>query len=120
MLASTWWIPYTANADLRADFDELISKLSLNNLIDLKNQWATFGALSDNELTFIKSAATGLRLNMSKDKWEQTLNSIINKLQLWKTNNYSSWNAEVSSYQSNISSWLNQNNLASEAQFFSY
>jgi len=81
LFAKMWWVPFTASADYRRNFDTFISKLSLQNLTDLKAQWATFGALSDNELNFIQSAATGLDLWMTEEWFNKELDRIITKLQ---------------------------------------
>jgi hypothetical protein len=88
-------IPWTDSYSIKAKYDWFISRLSLDNLVDLKNRWATFGALSDNELKFIQNAATTLRLWLNDTEWQAELNRIINKLKLWKINSNSS---EISSW----------------------
>lgn len=54
LLPRTSWYAYYKK------FKQFIASASLNNLIEMKKQWATFGALSDNELWFITDAATDL------------------------------------------------------------
>ena len=64
---SKWYLAISPEARTwRADYNYILDTLALQELIDLKNQWATFWALSDNEWERIKSAAT--RINWTKDK----------------------------------------------------
>lgn len=71
-------IPFTDARNFKTTFNSLISKLSLENLIQLKADGATFGALSDNELQFIQSAAT--KLDPGSDDFQKELTSIIDKI----------------------------------------
>lgn len=80
------WLPYTDGYKFRKKFDQFIASASLQNLIDLKSQWATFGALSDNELGFITNSATDIDFKMkykdfmdNLEQYEQTLKSKLNK-----------------------------------------
>lgn len=71
-------IPYTDSRAFTKAFDTLISKLSLENLIDLKSQGATFGALSNQELQFITSSAT--ELDSGLPDFNEKLDDIITKM----------------------------------------
>ena len=67
---------------LEADVKQLLSSAALQNLVSLKKDWATFGALSDNELDFIKSSATNISLWLDYDDFVKNLDKyekIINK-----------------------------------------
>jgi len=72
--------PGSPKADFKALFDKFKSKLSLQNLVDLKANGATFGALSDNELKFITDASTLLRMNLSEEVYQSELDKIIDKM----------------------------------------
>jgi len=67
-------------ADYHADFEAFISNQALGNLVQLKQDWATFGALSDKELQFIQSSATNLRGTLSDTAYKKELNRIIDTL----------------------------------------
>ena len=73
-LAAVWGVPFGETSDIRASYDALVSNTALNNLIEMKAQGATFGALSNQELGFIKDSSTKLRLTASDDEWEKELN----------------------------------------------
>lgn len=75
-----WFIPYTDWKDYSTTFNAFKSKLSLQNLLDLKNWWATFWALSDQELNFISNATTQLDMWMTTDKYNKEIDRIVNKL----------------------------------------
>lgn len=67
-------------------YDQLISQSSLQNLVDLKNKGATFGALSDNEMKYIKSAATTgkLRWDLNEEDWKKTVDDLIRRSEIIK------------------------------------
>jgi len=69
-----FYVPRSAGANYKAIFDEFTSLKTLNKLIDVKSQWATFGALSNQELAFLESSATWLSLGL----WEKLFNEKIN------------------------------------------
>jgi hypothetical protein len=52
-------------------------------LIDLKSQWATFGALSDNELNFIVNASNNLDLWTKRWTLQENLQEYKRILQKW-------------------------------------
>lgn len=91
-LKDTWLkARYTANvswgyipghtADVYNAYNALKSKLGLDTLINMKAQWATFWALSDQELWFLsKYALSDLALTSSQEKWDKTLNNIVDKV----------------------------------------
>ena len=57
------WI-YGDGAKYKRMLNQVKSSTALQKLIDLKWQWATFGALSDQELWFITNAADWLALDV--------------------------------------------------------
>lgn len=71
--ASMTWLWY-----YDAVYNNVIAKTSLNNLINLKNNWATFGALSNQELNFITNASDTWKIK--RTQWEDTYKSEIDKL----------------------------------------
>jgi len=75
--------PLTNGREINNLFKQVLASESLQNLIDLKAQWATFGALSDSELNFITSMATHLDKRSSKDEFLTNLNEEITKLNRW-------------------------------------
>lgn len=80
-LASAWGVPFGKSKEYRADFDTFISANTLNQLIDLKSQWATFGALSEKELETVSSMATNLRLTLPEEAFNAELNRIVSILE---------------------------------------
>lgn len=74
-IALFWWgVTYDAMYDFIKD------NLTLNKLIEAKEKWATFGALSDNELQAIGNAAAALNKRMSNQEFEATLDTIRRNL----------------------------------------
>lgn len=71
-------------ADKKALYQNFLSKTTLQNLVTLKANGATFGALSDNELSFLKDSATYLKLNLSDKKRNETIDKTIKVLQKTK------------------------------------
>ena len=80
LLASAWGIPLTKSRDMSRKLKGIKSVLALDNLVKLKADGATFGALSDNELKFISDSATKLNLGMTKDEWKEEIGNIIRAL----------------------------------------
>ena len=70
-------------ADWDAAFNYIRDNISFEKLLELKKHWATFGALSDNELRAIWNSATSLRRNMSQEEFEKKLTGIYNWLLKW-------------------------------------
>lgn len=73
----------SSSADYLATYNFIKDNVTFDKLLDLKNNWATFWALSDNELRAIGNAASKLNLNMSKEKFQQEVISIYNRLSAW-------------------------------------
>ena len=75
------YLPFGSNeADYQANLNSLKAKLSLQNLIDLKAWWATFGSLSNQELSFITNASTALKSNLSDERYKEELDKIVWKM----------------------------------------
>ncbi|HDO20111.1 MAG TPA: hypothetical protein ENG81_01110 [Candidatus Bathyarchaeota archaeon] len=68
----TRWTPFTIDKADKQSFagevHRLVSGLSLDSLIDAKSRGATFGALSDREMTILSNAATAINDWEIKDK----------------------------------------------------
>jgi len=79
----TWRFFSSDLSDYNANFEAFISNQALGNLVQLKQDWATFGALSDRELQFIQASATNLRNDLSDDAFNKELNRIIDSLKSW-------------------------------------
>lgn len=66
------WTPFTIDKAAKQDFiagvEQMRSQLNLDTLINAKAQGATFGALSDQELQVLASAATKIGTWVIKDK----------------------------------------------------
>jgi len=69
------YIPFfwDEEADFKADLNFIRWQLTFENLTNLKQWWATFGALSENELMMIRDSASRLTENLSNDKWNEEL-----------------------------------------------
>ena len=67
-------VPGTKAADFKADFDSLMSRLTIENLGMMS------GTLTDNDIKILTSAATSLTTSMSKEKFLETLDEIESKL----------------------------------------
>ena len=70
-------------SDYQSKLESLISNLSLDNLVELKSQGATFWALSNQELNFIKQSATELKWWLSDKAFRGEINRIIKVLSSW-------------------------------------
>jgi len=73
-------VPGTKGAYYKSLYDRVLSSTALQNLINLKEQGATFGALSDNELKFITDASTNLNLKLSYGDFMNVVDDMIRKL----------------------------------------
>ena len=60
--------------------NRLIQSTALNQLVNLKSQGATFGALSDAELKAIQNSITTLSPTLSSEEWDRALGELIDKL----------------------------------------
>lgn len=65
MTWAIWWIISPRVASIQANYEYIKNNLMLGDFVELKKQWATFGAMSNEEWTAIKSAATKLQYSMS-------------------------------------------------------
>ena len=78
-----WIIPWTKVADYRSRYNTFKSSTALQNLVNLKWEWATFWALSDNELNFIENSSTLLSDSQSYDEFMTNLRQVISDLESW-------------------------------------
>lgn len=76
-LISSWY------ADWDSAYNFIRDNITFDKLLELKKNWATFWALSDNELRAIWAAATNLNRNMSNDEFQRQLTWIYNELLRW-------------------------------------
>lgn len=80
------WIPRTDAWEAKAQFNTLMSQLQLNSLFTAKDNWATFGAMSQGEWDILWNASTNLKWNSSWKTFETNLNNLINELVTVVTN----------------------------------
>lgn len=73
-------LPWTKAYDMKGKFNQIMKSSALQKLIDLKEAWATFWALSDNELWFITDAADWFSLWSSEDWLKEWMKQKINKI----------------------------------------
>jgi hypothetical protein len=57
-----------------------MSRLQLNELFNAKNNWASFGAMSDSEWDILWNASTNLKWNSSSKTFKNNLEEIIKSL----------------------------------------
>ena len=81
------WIPRTDAWEAKAQYNTLMSQLKLEELFAAKNNWASFGAMSDAEWQVLWDASTNLKWNSSGATFEKNLNNLIAEL----ANVVSSW-----------------------------
>ena len=67
--------------DNAVDIDRLMSKAGMQELIDLKTAWATFGALSEKEFERIQSSIVSVWPFTSAEKWNDILNDYTKTLE---------------------------------------
>lgn len=85
-------------ADWDSAFDFIKDNITFDKLLELKSNWATFWALSDNELRAIGNAAANLNRNMSKAEFEKQLTRVYNELLRWMwEENYNLTTEEIKS-----------------------
>ena len=80
MNAMRVWAPGTAWRKYKNMVNQLLSSTALQKLIDLKKNWATFGALSDNELGFITDASTWLDMSLNRNDFVQGIADKFNEM----------------------------------------
>ena len=79
----------------RSLINQFIASKSLQNLIDMKSQGATFGALSDSELNFISNSATNLNMNLSYGDFMKVIDKTLKILEKgMKTVKTSKWSED--------------------------
>lgn len=76
------WTPWRWQ-DLVSLYDRAVASLWLQNLVDLKNSWATFGQLSDNELRFITDMSTNLNKWGTRESFNKNVKRHIDILNKW-------------------------------------
>lgn len=96
-------------ADYQSSLQAFISNNALGNLVQLKKDWATFGALSNQELQFLEKSATELSSGLSDKKFDSELDRIIELLSKWL------WEDELTNL------WVSQTSpISSFADYQSY
>ena len=78
-------IAFTQSADYASKFKYLRDNLTLDKLISAKASWATFGALSNEELRMLSNAASSLRLTTTQEQYDSELNRIEQVLRWYST-----------------------------------
>lgn len=84
----TWWSLWTS----LAWYKYIKNNMTLNNFLNLKASWATFGAMSNAEWDIVADAASSLSWTLDDAAWRDELRIIANQLQLsvpWKTSSTS-------------------------------
>jgi len=74
------YIPFTDAGETKAEYKTLMSRLQLNELFNAKNNWASFGAMSDSEWDILWNASTNLKWNSSSKTFKNNLENIIKSL----------------------------------------
>lgn len=69
--------------NLRSKYDRILASTALQELINLKAWWATFGALSNQELEFITNASSNLRLRGTRENFKEDLKKMRELLEKW-------------------------------------
>lgn len=83
-----WWlidwalqiVPRSDAGEAKTQYDTLMSQLALDALFTAKDNWATFGAMSQWEWDILKAWATNLKWNSSSWLFEKNLNNLISEL----------------------------------------
>ena len=92
-------VPYTEWKTYKKKIDQFLSNVALQKLIELKSWGATFGALSNQELSFIDNASTYLDTELKYSDFMDWLKEFKAKLQKWI--NTSAWQSTTT--QQNVS-----------------
>lgn len=74
--------------DTRTDFNRLTSKAGMQELITLKQQGATFGALSEKEFERIQESIIKVWPLTSAEKFDEYLDEYIETLKVWLPSDY--------------------------------
>jgi hypothetical protein len=100
------WLAASWTWDYGAIYNSVKSNNALNSLIDLKSQWATFGALSNQELKFISDYASA-KLNMTQtdtalkkniDEMIKRAENIKSDMLEWVQSTNNTWNTQANVY----------------------
>lgn len=85
LISQRWGSEYISSwyADFNSAYQFIRDNITFDKLLDLKKNWATFWALSDNELRAIGNAAVNLNKRMSNEEFQQQLTWIYNELLRW-------------------------------------
>lgn len=75
--SALWWAIITKAADWKSMYDYLIKNLTLDKFIDLKNNGATFGAMSEWEWKIISDSISELKWSSSNERFETVLEDLI-------------------------------------------
>ena len=83
-----WWlidwalqiVPRSDAGEAKAQYETLMSQLKLDALFTAKDNWATFGAMSQGEWDILGAASTNLKWNSSSWLFEKNLNNLISEL----------------------------------------
>ncbi len=99
-------------SDFNTNFNLIRSKLTMDALVSIKDQWATFGALSDGERTAIWDSISALSLSNSEAEFKKNLTKakeILNRASWWSTQSqYTTNQVQTNSLTSAFSSlWWN-------------
>lgn len=74
------WIPGTQWVKYNGMVKQLLSSTALEKLVNLKKDWATFGALSNQELWFITEASTWLNMKLNRDDFTNWIKDKFNEM----------------------------------------
>lgn len=74
--------------DNATDLDRILSKAGMQELINLKSQWATFWALSEKEFERIQDSILTVNAFTSAEKWNEILDDYIISLKSWLPASY--------------------------------
>ena len=102
-----WWDAY----DAKSYYDTLMSRLTLDKLIETKKQWATYWAMSEWEWKLLWSAATSLDWNSTWDKFQKNLEDMIYTLTRtitewwWTLPTNFSWSTASKDYYQWVKDW---------------
>lgn len=79
-------IPFVGNAakDFEADVKKLAGQIASNELVKMKAQGGTFGALSEKELGLLESALGSLQTSQTPENFKKNLNIVKEKLQKYQ------------------------------------
>ena len=99
----TWWSLWTS----LAWYNYIKNNMTLNNFLNLKASWATFGAMSNAEWDIVADAASSLSWTLDDAAWRDELKIIANQLQLsvpWTKSTTSNNNTNTNTNTNNTTS----------------